>query len=174
MNMLNVKYFTYGPEQVFSNPAPNGSAWFVKELVPVNTPAEELSAVCDIDTRAQAVIDVSQFEAPALAYDSAATVSLSEFRPNNVKYKTQTNADGFVVFSENYYPKGWSARIDGNETDIYRVNYVLRGLSIPSETHTVEFRFEPRPYTIGNRITFASSWLLAVVVVVSIGMAVRQ
>lgn len=174
MNMLNVKYFTYGPEQVFSNPAPNGSAWFVKELVPVNTPAEELSAVCDIDTRAQAVIDVSKFEAPALAYDSAATVSLSEFRPNYIKYETQSNADGFVVFSEIYYPKGWSARIDGNETDIYRVNYVLRGLSIPSGTHTVEFRFEPRPYTIGNRITLASSWLLLVVVIGSIGMAVRE
>src|SRR5690606_393747 len=65
MNMLNVKYFTYGPDQVFANPSPNGSAWFVKELVTANSPTEELALVCDINTRDQAVVDVSKFDAPA-------------------------------------------------------------------------------------------------------------
>ena len=174
MNMLNVKYFTYGPDQVFANPAPNGSAWFVKEMVPANSPTEELAMVCDINTRDQAVVDVSKFDAPSVGYDSTATVLLSEFRPNYIKYETQSGADGFVVFSEIYYPKGWSAWVDGKETEIYRVNYVLRGLPTPAGTHTVEFRFEPKPYTIGNKITLASSWLLVVVVIASLGMATKK
>lgn len=174
MNMLNVKYFTYGPDQVFANPAPNGSAWFVKELVTANSPSEELAVLCDINTRDQAVVDVSKFDAPSVGYDSTASVLLSEFRPNYIKYETRSGADGFVVFSEIYYPKGWSAWVDGKETEIFRVNYILRGLPIPAGTHTVEFRFEPKPYTIGNKITLASSWLLLVVVIASLGMATKK
>ncbi len=174
MNMLNVKYFTYGPDQVFANPSPNGSAWFVGEVVTVNSPSEELAAVCEIDTRHQAVVDISKFDAPSAGYDSTATVTLREFRPNYVKYETISGSDGFVVFSEIYYPKGWSAFNDGSETEIYRANYVLRGLPIPAGTHTVEFRFEPRPYTIGNKITMASSWLLLVVVVGSLVVGARK
>lgn len=174
MNMLNVKYFTYGPDQVFANPAPNGSAWFVKELVTANSPSEELAVLCDINTRDQAVVDVSKFDAPSVGYDSTASVLLSEFRPNYIKYETRSGADGFVVFSEIYYPKGWSAWVDGKETEIFRVNYILRGLPIPAGTHTVEFRFKPKPYTIGNKITLASSWLLLVVVIASLGMATKK
>lgn len=174
MNMLNVKYFTYGPDQVFANPAPNGSAWFVKELVTANSPSEELAVLCDINTRDQAVVDVSKFDAPSVGYDSTASVLLSEFRPNYIKYETRSGADGFVVFSEIYYPKGWSAWVDGKETEIFRVNYILRGLPIPAGTHTVEFMFKPKPYTIGNKITLASSWLLLVVVIASLGMATKK
>lgn len=174
MNMLNVRYFVYGQDQVFPNPGANGNAWFIKELLPVNSPAEELEKVCAINTKDQAVIDASMFKPPKFGYDSTGTITLGEFRPNYIKYETQSGTDGFAVFSEIFYPKGWSATIDGNESGIYRVNYVLRGLAIPSGTHTLEFRFEPRPYTVGNKITLAASWLLLLIVLGSAGMAVRK
>jgi hypothetical protein len=47
-------------------------------------------------------------------------------------------------------------------------------LAIPSGTHTLEFRFEPKPYTVGNKITLAASWLLLLIVLGSAGMAVRK
>src|SRR5690606_41224864 len=80
INMLNVKYFTYGPVQVFANPAPTGVAWFVREVVRAESPAEELAQTCRINTRDQAVIDTSRFDVPNVGYDSAATVTLAEFR----------------------------------------------------------------------------------------------
>jgi uncharacterized membrane protein YfhO len=33
------------------------------------------------------------------------------------------------------------------------VDYVLRGMAVPAGSHTIEFRFEPRSYVIGNRIS---------------------
>jgi hypothetical protein len=174
INMLNVKYFTYGPDQVFANPAPNGVAWFVREVVRAESPAEELAQTCRINTRDQAVIDASRFDVPNVGYDSAATVTLAEFRPNYIRYETHSSTEGFVVFSEIYYPEGWSATIDGNAAPIYRANYVLRGLVVPAGTHTIEFRFAPRAYTVGNKITMASSWLLLLVVIGCLGWVVRD
>lgn len=167
LNMLNVKYVTYGGEaaSVIPNIRANGPAWFVREVKLVNSPTEELAAVCDIDTRNIAVIDQSKFKiASPVAYDSTSTLKLTTQKPNVMTYEISSMAGGLAVFSEIYYPKGWHAFIDGKEFPLLRANYVLRALEIPANAKLVEMRFEPKPYTIGNKITMASSWLLLFVV----------
>ncbi|WP_339906048.1 YfhO family protein, partial [uncultured Cyclobacterium sp.] len=61
-------------------------------------------------------------------------------------YKASVEKSGLAVFSEIFYPKGWKAFVDGQETPILRVNYLLRGLVLPEGEHTVEMRFEPSAY----------------------------
>ncbi|HNT22672.1 MAG TPA: YfhO family protein, partial [Saprospiraceae bacterium] len=39
--------------------------------------------------------------------------------------------------------KGWQAYVDGQPADHIRVNYVFRGMKIPSGNHTIEFKFIP-------------------------------
>jgi len=68
-------------------------------------------------------------------------------------YTSASGRDGLAVFSEVYYPNGWKAFVDGKETPIIKVNYVLRGLAIPKGEHQIEFRFEPASFTIGDRLT---------------------
>ena len=48
-----------------------------------------------------------------------------------------------AVFSEIYYPDGWHLYIDGEETEIGRVNYVLRAAVIPAGEHTIKMEFVP-------------------------------
>lgn len=60
-----------------------------------------------------------------------------------------------------YYGHGWVATIDGTETPIQRVNYVLRGLEIPKGNHTIEFKFEPQVVKTGSTIALSSSIILA-------------
>ena len=75
-------------------------------------------------------------------------------------YSSKSNSNQVAVFSEIYYDKGWNAYIDGQKVDYFRANYVLRALEIPSGEHAIEFRFEPQIFKIGERISFASSLLL--------------
>lgn len=176
LNMLNVKYIVYGPEQsnIIPNPEFNGSAWFVKQVEKVSSPTEELSRICEVDTKSVAVVDESKFSIPPVASDSAAVIELKEYQPNYLKYESRSQADGLAVFSEIYYPKGWRATIDGNEVPILRADYVLRALAVPAGSHTIEFRFAPEAYVVGNKVTNASSWLLLVIVLGSIGWSLKQ
>jgi len=164
-NMLNVKYFVFGQEanKVILNPLASGPAWFVSEVVQVASPNEELKKTGNVDTRKVAVIQ-SAVSYPASA-DSTAIITLTENTPPYMKYESVSSADGVAVFSEIYYPKGWHAFIDGKEAEILRADYVLRALKIPAGKHTIEFKFEPRPYIIGNKITAAANWLVLLVVV---------
>jgi hypothetical protein len=176
LNMLNIKYMVYGPQRdnILLNPWANGNGWFVREVVPANTPNEELSKVCEINTRNTAVINSSEFNVENFSYDSSAVITLTEHSPNLMKYQSTSQTNGLVVFSEIYYPEGWVATIDGQEVQLLRANYVLRALQVPSGSHTIEFRFQPKPYVIGNKITMASSWLLIVVLLASIGWTLRR
>ena len=172
LNMLNAKYIVYGPdkENVILNPTANGPAWFVKEVVKVSTPAEELKKTDEINTREVAVVN-SQWTMinGLLTPDSLSSIQLIERTPPYLKYESESSANGLAVFSEIYYPKGWHAFIDGNEVTILRANYVLRALEIPAGKHVIEFKFEPKPYVVGNKITMASGWLLLIVVLGCIG-----
>jgi hypothetical protein len=176
INMLNCKYILFGEEegQFVLNRGAAGPAWFIREIVPVNSPTEELAQVEEIDTRRVAVIDITKFNAPTPNYDSASSIKLTERKPNYMKYEAETQTNNVAVFSEIYYAAGWSATIDGKETPILRVNYVLRALEIPAGKHTIEFRFAPKPYTIGNPITTASSWIMLIVLLGSIGWSLRK
>ena len=52
-----------------------------------------------------------------------------------------------------------------------RADYVLRAIEVPAGNVTIEMRFEPKPYVIGNKITMASSWVLLLVVLGGIGFS---
>jgi Bacterial membrane protein YfhO len=175
LNMLNTKYLVYG-QDVIPNPSPNGVAWFVKNVITVAGPNEELAKTSEIDTKTSAVVDGSKFKIQSSSFqvDSLSSVQLTEQKPYWLKYETNSATDGLVVFSEIFYPKGWIATIDGRETSILRVNYVLRGLEVPAGKHVIEFTFQPKPYLIGNKITMASSWLLLLVVLGALGWNLKS
>jgi len=176
INMLNAKYLVYGPgrDNIIPNEGALGNAWFVSNIVTVNSPTEELNKVCEIDTRTTAVVDASMFKVSDVSFDSAANIKLVEHNPNYLKYESQSGKNGLAVFSEIYYPKGWIGIVDGKETEIIRANYVLRALPIPAGKHTVELKFQPDAYFVGNKITSASSWLMLVIVFGCIGWTLKK
>ena len=176
MNMLNVKYVTYGNQRnnIIPNPAAHGPAWFVQNVKAVNSPTEELAALKEIDTRTTAVIDINSFKEAPIATDSNASVSLISYQANKLVYESNSSNNGLVVFSEIYYPKGWVASIDGKKTEIVRANYVLRALYVPEGKHTITFEFKPASYYTGDKITMASSWLTVLILLGTIGWSLRK
>jgi hypothetical protein len=176
INMLNIKYIVYGPARnnVIFNRAASGPAWFVRDIKKVSSANDELAETCSVNTRSTAVINEKEFTVPAsIGADSTSTVTITEQKPNYLKYESQSPTNGLAVFSEIYYPD-WKATIDGKEATILRADYILRALEVPAGKHTIEFRFEPKAYFVGNKVTTASSWLVILVLVGSIGLSIRK
>ncbi len=176
LNMLNTKYLLAGTtvESVFLNDAALGNAWFVEEVVKVNSPDEEIAKTCEIDTETTAVVDINKFPLKESAFTASGNINLVEYAPNYLKYEAQNAGAGLAVFSEIYYAEGWKAFIDDQEVPILRANYVLRALEIPEGNHTIAFRFEPQSYAIGNSAMMASSILIILGFIGSVGMALRK
>lgn len=167
LNMLNTRYFLYGEEagNVLLNPTAYGPAWYASSVIEAISANEELTQTARLNSKNTVVINTRQFSKPVLnAYDSHATVTLKERKPDMLAYEAQSSTDGLVVFSEIFYPTGWHAFIDGTEVPILRVNYVLRALQVPAGTHQIQFKFDPSPYRIGNKVTLAASWVMLIAV----------
>jgi len=174
LNMLNTKYIIAQEEgQIFpfTNTDANGNAWFIEKLQEVKTANHEIRALDSLNTRKAAIYTKEKSEGitknkPAsytsYTVDSIATISLQEYKPNYLKYQSSNANDGFAVFSEIYYGDGWNAYIDGEKVSHIRVNYVLRGMSIPAGNHSIEYKFEPKVIQTGSSIALASSILLAI------------
>ena len=167
LNMMNVKYIIQtdqdGQLVASQNPYANGNAWFVKNLIRVDSANEEMKALDSLKSKVEVVTTeypISDFEIHEFDVDSTASISLKTVKPNYLEYESDNQSQGLAVFSENYYANGWQAFIDGEEANHFRVNYLLRGMDIPSGNHKIEFKFEPEVVKIGSRISFASSILL--------------
>ncbi|HZK64233.1 MAG TPA: YfhO family protein [Puia sp.] len=159
-NMLNTKYIIRkgpnGQEDVATlNPGAFGSCWLVSAIKYVGTADEEMAALDNVNVRDTAIVQRSYAaDIPFMpVVDSTASVKLIENVNDKISYQFQAKSNQFVVFSEIYYHKGWDAYIDGKKSPYAKVDYVLRGMSVPAGSHTIEFRFEPRSYVIGNRIS---------------------
>jgi len=100
-------------------------------------------------------------ETPRLSSMSPADVV--EYRSHKVIVDVQMAAPGILVLSDAWYP-GWYVTVDGQDADILRVNYALRGVYIDRGTHRVEFRFHPRSLYLGAALTVASLLIVALIV----------
>jgi hypothetical protein len=178
LNALNIKYLivqTQDGESVpILNPMTNGNAWFVKSIQFVNSADEEMKSISKFDSKNVAIINEDEFgklvknSKVTFEKDSLASIKLDNFKPNVVRYTSNNTNDGLAVFSEVYYPKGWKATIDGKAADIFRVNYVLRGLKIPAGKHSIEFKFEPEVVKTGGTIALFSSVGMMVLIIVGL------
>jgi hypothetical protein len=163
LNMLNTKYFILQTGKVNINPNLLGNAWFIKDVKIVENADDEILALNDFDASSIAVID-KRFQSflGEFSEDSSSNIKLDEYQPNYLRYSSVSTKNQIAVFSEVYYDKGWNSYIDGELVSHFRANYILRAMNIPKGNHTIEFRFEPEIFKIGERISLASSILLII------------
>jgi hypothetical protein len=181
LDMLNVKYVIVPTGQgdvPITNPFANGNAWFVSKIKVVKSADEEMKALDSLDVANEAVVDTFEDNGKYFkdgfitSKDSTASIQLKLHEPNHLIYSSENSKNGFAVFSENYYENGWKATIDGNETKIHRVNYVLRGLQIPAGKHTIEFKFEPEVVKTGSTIALISS--IGMLLLIGVGIYLER
>ena len=164
LDMLNVKYLILqtneGQEIPVVNPFAYGNAWFIDDFKFVDNADDEMKALGETDLRKTVIINrkdaMQEKVLKPFIDDSTKSVTMNVYKSNYIKYTSKNDKSGLAVFSEMYYPKGWNAYIDGKKTEHFRVDYVLRGMLVPSGKHTIEFKFEPEVVKTGGSIALFS------------------
>ena len=180
LDMLNVKYIIdinqSNELELKTNENILGSAWFVEELVSVESSDEEILQLNNIDFKKTAISQ--NISNKSYKKDPQNSIILKEKRINKLIYEVEAASDQFVVFSEAYYNKGWNVMIVNNgDKSIYskplshqRVNYLLRGMEVPAGKYELHFWFDPPVLITGSIISIFS----IVILLLSIGFYFKK
>ncbi|MBN2105411.1 YfhO family protein [bacterium] len=93
---------------------------------------------------------------------------------HNIQIEADIHTPCMMVLSEIYYPAGWKAYVDGEESQIYKTDYVLRSLFLKSGRHRIEFQFVPKMFKTGLSISAFVFALLLTGAVAGIIMRKKQ
>ena len=172
--MLNAKYVVGMDGQPLLNPEAYGNAWFVNEVQYVDNPDREMEALSIISPDSVAVADVKFSDVlgksrPVMPGD---TIYETTYAPNRLTYRSRSANGGVAVFSEVFFPWGWTATVDGNEVPIGRVNYVLRAIDVPAGEHTIEMKFNPKSLQTTDTAATVAIILIYILALGAIAMAV--
>jgi len=85
---------------------------------------------------------------------------VEDLGPNGVRVTASADGPSYLVLDD-FYHRGWTARVDGQPTKVFIANALFRAVAIDAGTHVVEFRFEPLSLLIGAAVS-ALSLLVAV------------
>jgi hypothetical protein len=91
---------------------------------------------------------------------SGAEASIVHAGIQDLEVRATATGNNLLFLSETYYPKGWKAYLDGKETEIYRLNYLFRGVIIPQGTHTMTMKFEPATFMLGKTISLITNLII--------------
>ena len=178
LNALNTRYIILdGNYPPLVNEHALGAAWFVDSVVEAETPEEEIELLGKVDLEHQAIV-----RDPSLALrmtkgdvchseerSDEESLELITYTPNELFYHYSTEEPRLAVFSEIYYPDGWSATVDGNPVDIVCADWTLRAALLPAGEHDIVMRFAPASYQTGSLISaIASIGLLLLLLVLAL------
>lgn len=182
LNLLSVKYFIFKRSEWVQNTAPPHIIWendtwyliqnpsalpraYFAETFEVKSKSEEiLKRLFDpsFNYRTTAVLEnTPPFQLSKSA--QKATARLKTYEAHRVIVQIQSNSPQLLILTDNFYP-GWKAFIDGEKTSIYRANYTLRGVFIPSGKHEVVFLFQPLSLQVGILLSLFSCILYTLLI----------
>ena len=178
LNMMNTKYIITGnmASDTIPNPDALGNAWFVKGIEFKKGPRAVMDHLSFFNPKDTAVMDEQDKieDLAGLQVDSTASIQLVQNKNDEITYKAKTKAKQLAVFSEIYYKDGWKAYINDKETPIVKVNYVLRGLVVPTGDHAIKFEFKPASITGARQIAGVASILLWLSLITMIAFAFKN
>ncbi len=172
LSALNTKYLIFGGEMPpVVNSKAYGTAWFVDGFVEAATPDDEIGLIESTDLKTTAIVGADFSPVPELVEGvegtARDTVYMTSYSPNEIHYHYFASSERPAVFSEVYYPD-WKLTVDGTEgLELFRTDWILRGAVLPAGEHDLVMRFEPRIYSISEKVSRASSAVLLVLLIIA-------
>ena len=133
-------------------------AWMVFESLVIPDKAAALAQMGgdEFDPARQVILPESAAAAAIVAQSPGANTVPAEIvspRPGQLVIQTETDAPGYLVISEWFYP-GWRAVVDGAPVPLQRADVALMALPVPAGVHEIGLRFQPAAVSVGIAISF--------------------
>lgn len=190
VNMLNVKYVIFNQklpidnleyahydrkqkQTIYLNKTYLPRAWFVKntELIKGKKNIWKRLNNPEFSPAETAIVEKI---VPLTYAPNNSSVTPLEFDLHEIKFNVVTDTTSFLTVSEIYYPAGWKAFIDGEETEIFATNYILRGIVVPKGEHTIEMRFESTTYSLSLKLSLLGLILAVLIFIIGIYIYIRS
>jgi len=171
-NMLNTKYFVENQNNqavARQNSSALGNAWFINDVQWESTPRAIMNALDNFSPDNTAVINQENYKdyLDKESFSGNGSIRLVSYHPEKMVYQSNSDSLQLAVFSEVFYNgnKDWISKIDGEVQKHIRANYVLRAMKIPAGKHKIVFEFKPMFYYTGQKIAYASSGLILLLLI---------
>lgn len=105
--------------------------------------------------------DKSFSRSPTTAVGTNAAVRIVSDEADEVSIKTFMPQPGFLLLLDTCFP-GWTARVNGLPTHIFRADFNFRAVALPAGNSTVRFVYQPRSFRLGVVLCVISVLILAV------------
>jgi hypothetical protein len=108
---------------------------------------------------------IPQFsDSQILPVSQNAKITIKEIKPERIRIHTVNDSAGFLVLSEIFDEQdGWKAYIDSVQTEIYPVNYILRGIVTHPGKHLIELVYEPAKREFYHKVSYAARMLILII-----------
>jgi len=100
---------------------------------------------------------------------SSDKVDIVEYNANKVTMTSKSQCDSILILSD-LYDSDWDTYMDNDLVETLKVDYLLRGVYIPKGDHTIIFKYKPKSFTLGLRIsliTVSSIFLFFITIPIS-------
>lgn len=95
----------------------------------------------NFDPAKTVLISTPEKNLPAWATnEDTGTVEFKSYAPKKIVFTAQAKSPSVLLLNDKYDPH-WRASVDGQPAALLRCNFLMRGVSVPPGTHTVEFDF---------------------------------
>ena len=150
IDLLNVKYvlslsdldlakltkvFQEGQTRVYENKNVMPRVFFVDRIINSSDKKDVVAGMFEEELIDVAYVEKNETEESMFVKGD---VRIVEYDENRVEMRSENAGDGFLVFSDPFYPT-WKASVDGSNTKIYKTNHTFRGIFVPKGRHEIVF-----------------------------------
>lgn len=153
--VLLVRDFSEYSSWLYRNPVVSPRAYLVNRTTAEVDPFKVLARLSSNDYKhSEEVVLEKPIEIEARQQFNG-NAQILEYKNQTVTIHAVCNGAAILVLADSYYP-GWRVYVNGAEREILRTNLFFRGVKLESGDHRVEFRYQPRSFTIGLFVTLTA------------------
>ena len=115
--------------------------------------------------------------------DSTTYIHFTDYKDEKVSMNVNASGNNFLFLGNTYMTKGlniklgsfqlfssemWKAYIDGNKSEIYKINHGFMGIIIPKGIHKVEFIYNPTSFVLSKYVALILSSLTVLGLIITL------